>query len=112
MFDVHILAAEYRSRISCAAAASALRIGHSGILLSHSIKRRNRTAARDDDLVKLPYRIGDGTIVAVDQKALALIVALLGMAGKMDFAHLRRAGNSRDNRAPHSRDSWQKRKRC
>ena len=42
---------------------------------------RNRTAASDDCLVRLPDRIGDGPVVAADQNRLTFTVHLLRVAG-------------------------------
>ena len=101
-----------RSRIVCAAAASARRTGQSGMLLSHSISVGIGPQRRDHDLEQLPDGVGDRPIVAVDQQPLAFIVGLFGMTGQMNLADTLRAENRTDSRAPKSRGWSPRRRRC
>src|SRR5271166_2463615 len=49
-------------------------------------ERRDRPCSGDDAFEQAPDRVGDGPVVAVDEQRLALVVALFGMSGEMDFA--------------------------
>ena len=44
---------------------------------------------RDDALEQAPDRVGDRPVVAIDEQAIAFVVALLRMSGEMDFADRR-----------------------
>lgn len=39
----------------------------------------------DDGVEEFPHRVGDRTIVAVDEQKLALVICLFGMAGEMNL---------------------------
>ena len=49
-------------------------------------QRRNGAAALDHDLEQLPHGVRNRTVMAVDEQQIALVVALLGMAGKVNLA--------------------------
>jgi hypothetical protein len=49
-------------------------------------KRWNRPAPADDDIEELPHRIGDGTVVTVDEQKVAFVIALFGVTGQMNLA--------------------------
>ena len=78
----------WRSRILCAALASALSTGHAGISLSHSMSVGIGPLAADDDFKELPDRVGDRPVVAVDEQKIALVVGLLGVSRQVDFANV------------------------
>src|SRR5580704_6052469 len=48
-------------------------------------QRRDWTAAGNHYLVKLPNRVRDWFVMAVDQERLLFVIALLGMAGEMNL---------------------------
>jgi hypothetical protein len=65
--------------------ASRRSTAHSGTSLSHSISVGSAPAWLITDLIELPHRIGDRTIMGVDQQQVAFIVGILRVAGKMDL---------------------------
>src|SRR5215470_8865136 len=48
-------------------------------------ERRDGAALADDDVEELPYGVSDRTVMAVNEQKLALVIGLLGMAGKVDL---------------------------
>src|SRR6266436_3259643 len=53
-------------------------------------ERRDGSALADDDVEELPHRVGDRTIMAVNEQKLALIIRLSGMAGEVNLPDVRK----------------------
>jgi hypothetical protein len=49
---------------------------------------RNGSAFANDDVEEFPHRVGNRTVVAVDEQKLALVICLFGMAGEMNLTHV------------------------
>src|SRR5258708_13063318 len=48
-------------------------------------ERRDGAALADDEVEELPHRVGDRTVMAVNEQKLALVIRLLGMAREVNL---------------------------
>src|SRR6266853_5661792 len=51
-------------------------------------ERRDGSVLADDGVEEFPHRVGNRTVVAVDEQKLALVICLFGMAGEMNLTHV------------------------